>query len=70
VVARPAAAPGRMIHIRIPFEVHKLLRMKAAIEDTTIQDVVARLVAQGVGDVEQDAHSGPSHGEKKGRTRT
>ena len=32
---------GRMIHIRLPEEVHKRLRIKVAELDTTIQDWVA-----------------------------
>ena len=32
---------GRMIHVRLPEEVHKRLRIKVAELDTTIQDWVA-----------------------------
>jgi plasmid stability protein len=35
---------GRMIHIRLPQEVHKRLRIHAAEMDTTIQDWVAAAV--------------------------
>jgi len=34
----------RMIHVRIPEELHKLLRIRAAEKDTTIQDLVAALI--------------------------
>jgi hypothetical protein len=36
---------GRMIHVRLPEEVHKRLRIKVAEDDTTIQDWVAAVVA-------------------------
>jgi len=39
---------GRMIHIRLPEEVHKRLRIKVAEEDTTIQDWVAAVVAKAL----------------------
>ena len=34
----------RMIHVRIPEELHKRLRIRAAEKDTTIQDWVAALI--------------------------
>jgi hypothetical protein len=37
---------GRMIHIRLPEEVHKRLRIKVAELDTTIQDWAAAVVAK------------------------
>jgi len=37
---------GRMIHVRLPEEVHKRLRIKVAEGDTTIQDWVAAVVAK------------------------
>jgi len=39
---------GRMIHVRLPEEVHKRLRIKVAEEDTTIQDWVAAVVAKAL----------------------
>jgi hypothetical protein len=35
---------GRMIHIRIPEDVHRLLRMRVAEDDTCMQDWVADLI--------------------------
>ena len=35
---------GRMIHIRIPEDVHRLLRIRVAEDDTTMQDWVAALI--------------------------
>ena len=41
----------RKIHINLPEEVHKKLRVKAALEDVSIQTFVARVVAAAVSDV-------------------
>ena len=38
----------RKIHINLPEEVHKKLRVKAALEDVSIQAFVARVVAEAV----------------------
>jgi plasmid stability protein len=35
---------SRMIHIRLPEEVHKLLRIRVATEDTRMQDWVAAII--------------------------
>ncbi len=35
---------GKLIHVRLPEEVHKMLRITAAELDTTIQDWVADLI--------------------------
>ena len=49
--------PGRgnpklkKIHINLPEEVHKKLRVKAALEDVSIQGFVAGVVAAAVSDV-------------------
>jgi predicted HicB family RNase H-like nuclease len=34
----------RMVHVRLPEELHKRLRVKAAEEDTTLQDWVAMAI--------------------------
>ncbi|MFA5316488.1 MAG: toxin-antitoxin system HicB family antitoxin [Dehalococcoidales bacterium] len=34
----------RMVHVRLPEELHKRLRIKAAEEDTTLQDWVAMAI--------------------------
>lgn len=39
---------GRMIHVRIPLEVHRRVRLRVAEEDSTIQDWVAALVEKEV----------------------
>jgi plasmid stability protein len=41
----------RKIHINLPEEVHKKLRVKAALEDVSIQAFVASVVAAAVSDV-------------------
>ena len=50
-VGRPARAmptPASKIHVTLPGDVHKRLRVKVALEDTTIQNYVERLVTQAV----------------------
>ena len=41
----------RKIHINLPEEVHKKLRVKAALEDVSMQVFVAGVVAAAVSDV-------------------
>jgi predicted HicB family RNase H-like nuclease len=41
----------RKIHIDLPEEVHQKLRVKAAMEDVSMQAFVARVVAEAVEDV-------------------
>jgi predicted HicB family RNase H-like nuclease len=38
--------PKRMIHIRLPEEVHKRLRIRVAELDTTIQEWVEKLITR------------------------
>ena len=42
----PKFEGGRMIHIRIPEDLHKLLRVRVAEEDTTMQDWVTAVLEQ------------------------
>ncbi len=42
----PATAPK--IHVSLPGDVHKRLRVKVALEGTTIQEYVGQLVADSV----------------------
>jgi hypothetical protein len=44
--AMPSSAPK--IHVSLPGDLHKRLRVKVALEDTTIQEYVENLVAQAV----------------------
>lgn len=41
---------GRMIHVRLPEDIHRELRIRAAEEDTTIQAWVSSLVAKNLKD--------------------
>ena len=43
--------PIRKIHINLPEEVHKKLRVKCALEDVTIQEWVARLIERELRDL-------------------
>ncbi len=43
--------PRRKIHVNLPEDVHRKLRVKAALEDTSLQAFVARVVGEAVGDV-------------------
>ena len=45
----PEEGDDRMIHVRLSPETHRLLRIRAADLDTTIQDWVAALVAETLG---------------------
>lgn len=39
---------SRMIHVRLPAEVHRRLRLIVASEDTSVQDWVERTISQAV----------------------
>jgi plasmid stability protein len=41
----------RKIHIALPEDVHQRLRVKCAVEDTSMQEFVATLLAEAVRDV-------------------
>ncbi len=40
--------PGRMIHIRVSKEAHKLMRVRAAELDTTMQDWVVSIITKAL----------------------
>ena len=40
----------KQLHVRIPEEVYKKLKVKCVYEDTSIQDYVANLVAESLGE--------------------
>jgi len=46
-----ATAGRRKIHVDLPEEIHRKLRVKAALEDISMQAFVARVVAKAVKDV-------------------
>lgn len=54
----------RKIHITLSDDVHQRLRVKCALNDTTIQNYVSQLIAQDVSDVAL-ATTGKSH--KRGK---
>jgi predicted HicB family RNase H-like nuclease len=41
----------RKIHVDLPEEIHRKLRVKAALEDVSMQALVARVIAKAVKDV-------------------
>ena len=51
VTATQAKIRRRKIHVDLPEEIHRWLRVKAALEDTSMQVFVARVVAKAVKDV-------------------
>jgi len=55
----------RKIHIDLPEELHQKLRVKAALEDVSIQAFVARLIHESVGRVNLGVVARP--GGKRGR---
>ena len=46
---KKSAEEYRMIHVRLPAEVHRRMRIRAAEADITIQEYVARLITGAVG---------------------
>ena len=40
----------KQIHIRVPEKVYKKLKVKCVYEDTSMQDFVAKLVAESLGE--------------------
>ncbi len=54
---------GRMIHIRLPEEVHKRMRIHVAKLDTTMQNWVANLVEREL-DATQTLNEEKQHGPK------
>ena len=50
----------RMIHVRVTNEIHRLLRIRVAEEDTHIQDWVARLIER---ELKGKKKGGGRHGE-------
>ena len=48
---KEARTRRRKIHVDLPEEVHRKLRVKAALEDTSMQAFVARVVSEAVRDV-------------------
>jgi len=41
---------GKQLHIRIPEEVYKKLKVKCVYEDTSMQDYMASLIAESLGE--------------------
>jgi len=52
----PKKTKTRMVHVRLPEEVHKRLRIKAAEGDITLQDWVAAVIEKALD--KQDKESG------------
>ena len=44
-------ARSRKIHVDLPEEVHRRLRIRAALEDVSMQSLVARVLARAVKDI-------------------
>jgi plasmid stability protein len=50
---RPESKPKlRKIHIDLPVEIHKKLRIKAALEDRSMQSLVVQVITEAVNDIE------------------
>ncbi len=45
------ASKKRKIHVDLPEEIHKKLRVKAALQETSMQAFVARVVGEAVRDI-------------------
>lgn len=57
----------RMVHVRLTDEIHRLLRIRVAEEDTHIQDWVARLIER---ELKGKKKGGGRHGEAADRQGT
>jgi plasmid stability protein len=62
---RRASAGRRKIHVDLPEDIHRKLRVKAALEDMSMQAFVARVVEKAVKDVPVPA-SGNNRSKKEG----
>ena len=51
-MARNAKLERRKIHVGLPTEIHRKLRVKAALEDVSLQSFVVRIVSDAVKDVD------------------
>lgn len=58
----PDEADDRLIHVRLSAETHRLVRLRVADLDTSIQDWVAGLVEEGLG--EEPVSTEPTRGKK------
>jgi predicted HicB family RNase H-like nuclease len=59
-----ASIGRRKIHVDLPQEIHRKLRVKAALEDVSMQAFVARVVERAVRDV--PLPDGGNHRSRKG----
>jgi plasmid stability protein len=60
---RRASVGRRKIHVDLPEDIHRKLRVKAALEDMSMQAFVARVVEKAVKDV--PVPSGANHRSRK-----
>ena len=60
---RKASVGRRKIHVDLPEDIHRKLRVKAALEDMSMQAFVARVVEKAVKDVRVPA--GGNHRSRK-----
>jgi len=60
---------GKQLHVRIPEETYKKLKVKCVYQDTSIQNYVASLVAESLGEysVEEQPTSKSASKKPKGR---
>lgn len=61
---------GKQLHVRIPDEVYKKLKVRCVYEDTSMQDYVAKLIAESMGEYSvegQPTEEGASRGSRRRR---
>jgi predicted HicB family RNase H-like nuclease len=56
---------GKKIHITLPEEVHRRLRVKCALEDITIQEYVSELISNDVTNIDLLVKNANPHRSKK-----
>jgi hypothetical protein len=60
-MSKTESLPGRMIHIRLPEDLHKQMRIRVAELDTTIQNWVAELVENALATTPPSLRKGQDH---------
>jgi hypothetical protein len=59
----------KQLHIRLPEEIYKKLKVKCVYEDTSIQNYVANLVAESVGEYSVEEQPARKSASKKSKGR-
>jgi len=58
---------GKQLHVRMPKEIYKKLKVKCVYQDTSMQDYVANLVAESLGEYSVEETSEEKKAPRKSR---